>query len=514
MYASNEDEFNSQDGDWIFLKETPPETTTLDGAVNLIDFVQSSSSSSGSSSSSSSKSDRSGSLSSLSSIEHERMQNDNHIEEQEQHLLIEDPVLNSQYDDNTYNDDHDLSLTGEIKEEISSSETLTMHSDESETTPVINEYDFFNGGYDLSHDAALVPNNLQQSTSAYVQQTAIAEQQASLISENQLVPLTMHYYRPRRNNVFVVYGFFILVFVLQLILVRVISSQRLMINKLHEELDETNRRLDEIQIVSIEDIEQKLTKQFDEKLQTLIKQKTIEYNHEKYGMVLQIKELQHIINFTRYNLTNTIDQLSDKNERLQKKLITLEHRMQINEKDSSTENESCSEGDSCTKSSVSSLDVLLSNFIKQTSAIAENTSTNLSDFFQTLSSSLSDLVDQRHEFVEQSKQKLSDFSRSPAAEQIQMSLRRGMEHFSSSLRKAQTTYAAWLGSRAQQREEARMSNDEQEQKTERRPWRWTFQRGYDRERMRHQTPTTKSHSSNTKYVCHSRYSIPMANCFQ
>ncbi|CAF5134766.1 unnamed protein product, partial [Rotaria magnacalcarata] len=68
MYASNEDEFNSQDGDWIFLKETPPETTTLDGAVNLIDFVQSSSSSSGSSSSSSSKSDRSGSLSSLSSI--------------------------------------------------------------------------------------------------------------------------------------------------------------------------------------------------------------------------------------------------------------------------------------------------------------------------------------------------------------------------------------------------------------------------------------------------------------
>ncbi|CAF4824976.1 unnamed protein product, partial [Rotaria magnacalcarata] len=58
-----------------------------------------------------------------------------------------------------------------------------------------------------------------------------------------------------------------------------------------------------------------------------------------------------------------------------------------------------------------------------------------------------------------------------------MSLRRGMEHFSSSLRKAQTTYAAWLGSRAQQREEARMSNDEQEQKTERRPWRWTFQRG-------------------------------------
>ncbi|CAF5211431.1 unnamed protein product, partial [Rotaria magnacalcarata] len=191
-------------------------------------------------SSSSSKSDRSGSLSSLSSIEHERIQNDNHIEEQEQHLLIEDPVLNSQYDDNTYNDDHDLSLTGEIKEEISSSETLTMHSDESETTPVINEYDFFNGGYDLSHDAALVPNNLQQayifmnsvktsacfrqSTSAYVQQTAIAEQQASLISENQLVPLTMHYYRPRRNNVFVVYGFFILVFVLQLILVRVISS--------------------------------------------------------------------------------------------------------------------------------------------------------------------------------------------------------------------------------------------------------------------------------------------------
>lgn len=30
MYASNEDEFNSQDGEWIFLKQTPPENTVKD----------------------------------------------------------------------------------------------------------------------------------------------------------------------------------------------------------------------------------------------------------------------------------------------------------------------------------------------------------------------------------------------------------------------------------------------------------------------------------------------------
>ncbi|CAF5028369.1 unnamed protein product, partial [Rotaria sp. Silwood1] len=43
--------------------------------------------------------------------------------------------------------------------------------------------------------------------------------------------------------------------------------------------------------------------------------------------------------------------------------------------------------------------------------------------------------------VKQSKQKLSDISRSQAAEQVQMALRCGVEHLSSSFSKAQSTYA-------------------------------------------------------------------------
>ena len=27
MYASNEDEFNREDDDWVFLRQTPPATT-------------------------------------------------------------------------------------------------------------------------------------------------------------------------------------------------------------------------------------------------------------------------------------------------------------------------------------------------------------------------------------------------------------------------------------------------------------------------------------------------------
>jgi hypothetical protein len=85
MYASNEDEYNREDSDWVFLRQTPPINTVKDfqipyfvvfysfilkilhGAVNLVDDEQSNSSSS--SSSSSSKSVRTDSVSSLSSTE-------------------------------------------------------------------------------------------------------------------------------------------------------------------------------------------------------------------------------------------------------------------------------------------------------------------------------------------------------------------------------------------------------------------------------------------------------------
>lgn len=144
--------------------------------------------------------------------------------------------------------------------------------------------------------------------------------------------------------------------------------------------------------------------------------------------------------------------------------------------------------------------------------MAENTSTNLSGFFETLSSSLSDFVDNRHEFVEHSKQKLADISRSETAEKVHNTLRRGFEHLSSSILQAHTTYASWLGSRAEHREQARMNHAEQEEKVERRPWRWMFRRSHDRERMHHETHESKIHSSNKDYVCHSGYDFWPDHC--
>ncbi|CAF4542973.1 unnamed protein product [Rotaria sp. Silwood1] len=504
MYASNEDEFNREEDDWVFLRQTSPENNILHGAVNLVDHEQLNlSSSSSNSSSSSSKSNRSDSLSSLSSIEDEPIQTDDHIDQQESHLIIEDPVLTNSSNDN--NNNNDLLLTSEIKEEILSSEIMIKHDNENETSPIFNEYDLFNVGCDINNESNLSSNNFRQRTGAYVQH---AVEQPLLTVGNELVPVTKNNYRLRRNNSFGVYGFLIFIFILQIILGRVILSQRSVINKITKELRDTNKRLDKIKFVSNEDIEQKLTNKFEEKFQMLINQKMIEYNNEKNLLILKINELYQIINFTQENLTNMIHQLSDENEQLQKQVTELEHRVQLVEEQSSREEEeTCPEGVDCTKSSASSLDVLLSNLIKQTAAIAENTSINVSDFFEHLSASLTDFVNHGHEYMEQSKQKLSDISGSQTAEQIQIALRRGVEHLSSSFRKAQSTYATWVRSRAQYRERARMDNTEQEEEHEanRHPWRWTFQRSHDRERMRHQASPTKKHATNKEHVCHSQY---------
>jgi len=325
----------------------------------------------------------------------------------------------------------------------------------------------------------------------------------------------MYYYRPRRNKGFIAYGFLIVFFILLLILGRVFASQRRMINKLNGELKKTNQRLDEIKIASMQDMEKKLTKQFEEKFQYMINQKMIELKQEKSSLIFQINELYHIINLTKQNLTNTIHQLSNDNQRLQEKVTALERRLQIIEEQGSKEKETCPEGGDCTKSSLPPLDVLLSTLIKQTASIAEDTSSNLSGLFEQLSASLSDLVDHGHEYVEESKRKLTDFAGSKTAEQVQTTLRRGVENLTSSLRKAQSTYATWLRTRAQQREQARTENTEQEQEQEqeqkpgRRPWRWTFQRSHDREQMRHQTPTTKKHSTTKEYACHSKCQFPV-----
>jgi hypothetical protein len=158
------------------------------------------------------------------------------------------------------------------------------------------------------------------------------------------------------------------------------------------------------------------------------------------------------------------------------------------------------------------LDTLLTSLVKQTASIAEDTSENLSGLFEQLSASLSDFVDHGHEYVEESKRILTDIAGSQTAEQLQTTLRRGVENLSSSLRKAQSTYVTWLRARAQQREQARMENAarDEEQKTGRHPWRWTFQRSHDREQMRHQPPVTQKHySSSREHVCHSKCIFPV-----
>jgi uncharacterized protein YwgA len=46
------------------------------------------------------------------------------------------------------------------------------------------------------------------------------------------------------------------------------------------------------------------------KFEKLINQKMIEFDQEKFSLVLQINELYHIINLTKENLTNTIQQVN------------------------------------------------------------------------------------------------------------------------------------------------------------------------------------------------------------
>ena len=166
----------------------------------------------------------------------------------------------------------------------------------------------------------------------------------------------------------------------------------------------------------------------------------------------------------------------------------------------------------CAKSPIPTLDVVLSHLIKQTASIAENTSENLSGLFEQLSASLSDLVDHGHEYVEESKRKLTDLAGSETAEQVQTTFRRGVENLSSSIRKAQSKYVNWLRTRAEQREQARAEQADQEdteEKSARTAWRWTFKRSHDREKMRYETPVTKRHATTKEHTCHSKCHFPV-----
>jgi len=62
-------------------------------------------------------------------------------------VINEDSVLTTH---NLY-DNNELLSTGEIKEEILSSEPIIKQDNENETTPIINEYDLLNNGIDLRY---------------------------------------------------------------------------------------------------------------------------------------------------------------------------------------------------------------------------------------------------------------------------------------------------------------------------------------------------------------------------
>jgi hypothetical protein len=73
------------------------------------------------------------------------VQNNDPVDEQESHSLAEDPVLASHIGD----EENDLLLTGEVQEEVLSSEMMIQQ--DNETTPVINEYELSNSGCDLRY---------------------------------------------------------------------------------------------------------------------------------------------------------------------------------------------------------------------------------------------------------------------------------------------------------------------------------------------------------------------------
>ena len=155
------------------------------------------------------------------------------------------------------------------------------------------------------------------------------------------------------------------------------------------------------------------------------------------------------------------------------------------------------------RSSTSSLDVLFNNLIRQGASIAENISMNLFDTFEQLSALISDLVNYRQEYAEQSKRILTDLAGSKTTEQVQRVLLLGLRSLSSLRKSPQSIDASWFQSRVQYREQARKETAQQEQKTAGRTRHWTFQRSDARKRMRHRIPITKIYSLNEPHDCSS-----------
>ena len=124
---------------------------------------------------------------------------------------------------------------------------------------------------------------------------------------------------------------------------------------------------------------------------------------------------------------------------------------------------------------------------------------------------MSGLIDHRRDGVEESSKALPDRAHASTTEHIQSTLRRGVKKLSSSIHNVKLNYATWIRARAEQREQARTEVNEQEHAGGKvqGPWRWTFQRGHDRERMRHQPAMTRKPAPNKERVCYSKYEFPV-----
>jgi hypothetical protein len=109
------------------------------------------------------------------------------------------------------------------------------------------------------------------------------------------------------------------------------------------------------------------------------------------------------------------------------------------------------------------------NLFKRTASIAADTSVNLSDLFQHLRASMSNIVDHRYEYIKASQRKLS------------------INNLSSSFQKMKS----WMKSR-----------DDNSKSSKKFPWRWRFSRSSHRGRMYFP-------NSNKEQVCYSKFNFPM-----
>lgn len=123
----------------------------------------------------------------------------------------------------------------------------------------------------------------------------------------------------------------------------------------------------------------------------------------------------------------------------------------------------------------------MSNLFKRTASIAVDTSGNLSYFFERLSASVSQIVDDRHEYLAKSKRKLTDLTNGKLPR---------------SFHQAKINYASWIKTNAQ----ARMRSHWKP--TRKFPWRWTFSRGPSHLRMFPQL-------SEQGHVCSSKSDFPL-----